>query len=535
MGKPDFPPASFTPPMLGYTGQGAFRYWCQTALPLVYDDSLSYYELLNKVVVYLNNLISDVSNAETNIDSLLTAYNELQDYVNAYFTNIDIQDEINNKLDEMASSGQLTEIISPFIPGLVSEWLNEHITPTTPIIDNTLTISGAAADAEKTGKLIAPVYNSAHTYDVGDYVNYNGTIYKCIIAITTAENWTPGHWTATNAETELTDLKNASKSIHQSIINNLELPFRFSPSSNDPLTIIDDNGNILVRVAEAFDTSKINPSISDYSRYVGINYNFQIIDENGNIGFAIVNGLAITNQRLSGKKLSILGDSISTFQDYIPNGYATYYPHGNLDKVYETWWYKLAEELNMTILKNASWSGSRVSGDSQGNAYAGCSTARISDLADNDETPDIIIVYISTNDWANNVPIGNFTNKSSIPDEGTITEISKAYALMLYKIRTTYPDATVYCVTNLEGRSATSGADYPITNSNGETIHDVNHAITEIAHIFGCHVIDLNVSGIHFWNLANYTVDQRLHPNEKGAEIIKEVIKLDLIKTYHNI
>ena len=51
-------PADFTPTMKGYTGQGAFRFWCQTVLPLVYDDSLSYYELLNKVVVYLNNTIS---------------------------------------------------------------------------------------------------------------------------------------------------------------------------------------------------------------------------------------------------------------------------------------------------------------------------------------------------------------------------------------------------------------------------------------------------------------------------------------------
>ena len=33
-----------------YSGQGAFRYWCQTVLPITYDDSLSYYELLNKVV-----------------------------------------------------------------------------------------------------------------------------------------------------------------------------------------------------------------------------------------------------------------------------------------------------------------------------------------------------------------------------------------------------------------------------------------------------------------------------------------------------
>ena len=34
-----------------------FRYWCYKVLPLVYDDSLSYYEVLCKVVDYINKLI----------------------------------------------------------------------------------------------------------------------------------------------------------------------------------------------------------------------------------------------------------------------------------------------------------------------------------------------------------------------------------------------------------------------------------------------------------------------------------------------
>lgn len=34
-----------------------FKFWCYKVLPLVYDDSLSYYEVLCKVVNYINNLI----------------------------------------------------------------------------------------------------------------------------------------------------------------------------------------------------------------------------------------------------------------------------------------------------------------------------------------------------------------------------------------------------------------------------------------------------------------------------------------------
>ena len=81
----NFPAADFTPQLVGYTGQGAFRFWCQKVLPLVYDDSLSYYELLNKVVHYLNNVISDVSNAETNIDNIVKSFEDLQNYINEYF------------------------------------------------------------------------------------------------------------------------------------------------------------------------------------------------------------------------------------------------------------------------------------------------------------------------------------------------------------------------------------------------------------------------------------------------------------------
>lgn len=80
----NFPAADFLPQLSGYTGQAQFRFWCQKVLPLVYDDSLSYYELLGKVVVYLNSVISDVSSAESNIDELATAFKLLQEYVNDY-------------------------------------------------------------------------------------------------------------------------------------------------------------------------------------------------------------------------------------------------------------------------------------------------------------------------------------------------------------------------------------------------------------------------------------------------------------------
>lgn len=104
--------ANFTPTFNEYTEQHPFRFWCQTVLPSVYDDSLSYYELLNKVVEQLNVVISNETNLEGNVQGLLTAYNQLQEYVNTYFDNLDVQAEIDAKLDKMVTDGTFDTIIN---------------------------------------------------------------------------------------------------------------------------------------------------------------------------------------------------------------------------------------------------------------------------------------------------------------------------------------------------------------------------------------------------------------------------------------
>ena len=47
-----------------------FKFWCQKVLPLVYDDSLSYYEVLCKVVKYINELIDSDKEIVDEIDKL---------------------------------------------------------------------------------------------------------------------------------------------------------------------------------------------------------------------------------------------------------------------------------------------------------------------------------------------------------------------------------------------------------------------------------------------------------------------------------
>ena len=78
-------------------------------------DALTDYGLLCKVVEYLNKVINQTNINSEQVEELSTAFNSLKSYVDNYFDNLDVQDEINTKLEAMAASGQLAEIISQYL------------------------------------------------------------------------------------------------------------------------------------------------------------------------------------------------------------------------------------------------------------------------------------------------------------------------------------------------------------------------------------------------------------------------------------
>lgn len=63
-----------------------FKYWCYKVLPLVYDDSLSYYEVLCKVVTYINNMIDNLKDVGNDVTSLQAALKEVQDWISNFDT-----------------------------------------------------------------------------------------------------------------------------------------------------------------------------------------------------------------------------------------------------------------------------------------------------------------------------------------------------------------------------------------------------------------------------------------------------------------
>lgn len=93
------------------------KFWCQKVLPLVYDNSLSYYEVLCKLVDYLNQVIDAlntqdedlkqyVDNAISNLTEnwLKTVYNILNSYTNEFDEKLENQNQdLQNQIAEQTA------------------------------------------------------------------------------------------------------------------------------------------------------------------------------------------------------------------------------------------------------------------------------------------------------------------------------------------------------------------------------------------------------------------------------------------------
>ena len=95
--------------------------WVETNIqPAFYDkesgsvlqQTARMYAKVNCLVRMFNKLSKDTK--ET-VDEYIAKFVELKDFVDTYFENLDVQEEINNKLDDMAEQGQLADIISQYL------------------------------------------------------------------------------------------------------------------------------------------------------------------------------------------------------------------------------------------------------------------------------------------------------------------------------------------------------------------------------------------------------------------------------------
>lgn len=94
-----------------------FVWFCMNNFPFIEEtlDEINEWNLLCKVVGKLNEVIAKCNETGQQVQELTELFNQLQDYVEHYFDNLDIQEEVNNKLDEMVKDGTLQEIVETYL------------------------------------------------------------------------------------------------------------------------------------------------------------------------------------------------------------------------------------------------------------------------------------------------------------------------------------------------------------------------------------------------------------------------------------
>lgn len=225
-----------------------------------------------------------------------------------------------------------------------------------------------------------------------------------------------------------------------------------------------------------------------------------------------------------GKQFSILGDSISTLDCFNPKGYNVFFKDDNCMKanVYEindTWWGKVIDFFGGELLVNNSWSGSRVTKLPSSDTLfpSGCSDERTNGLHINNVKPDIIIVYLGTNDWANGVETEyvDYLGEDITPSSNAFLQ---AYQMMIDKIKTNYQNSEIWCCTlNSTYMSSNPKFSFPETYK-GSFVEDYNDVIRDVAKNYKCKLIDL-----YSFKTPYDTIDGS-HPNERGMSTLATLI-----------
>ena len=225
----------------------------------------------------------------------------------------------------------------------------------------------------------------------------------------------------------------------------------------------------------------------------------------------------------NGKYFSVLGDSISALEGTIPEGYKPFYTasNSNATNVCESsdiWWGKVIDYVGAKLLVNSSFSGSRVSSQ-DGSFPAGISRERITSLAKDGRTPDVIIVNLGFNDWAYGVPL-KAVAKSKIP---ITSYFDFSYFNMLLALEKEYPQAEIWCMTlDYSFMPSNMSFQFPFVK-NGVHIDAFNNVIRNAAKDNSRRLIDV------YSNSMPYSSVDGSHPDADGMMMLARSVCLCLM------
>lgn len=232
------------------------------------------------------------------------------------------------------------------------------------------------------------------------------------------------------------------------------------------------------------------------------------------------------------KKLSVMGDSISTFKGFSPDDYNPFYMSGShgLPNASYSYWGIVAREKGWGLSTINAWGGSQVAYKEGRTEIPMCDDRRAGNLAANG-TPDVIIILGGTNDFGHGVPVGTWAGDDDLPE--VENNFRAAYARMLMKIHSYYPLAKVYCCTLINRE--TDLVPGSMEKKYGQYLTAFNTAIRQIAPMLNCTLIDLESCGMNQYNMETFMSDydptdhHAVHPNIAGHELMAKRILNSLI------
>ncbi len=157
------------------------------------------------------------------------------------------------------------------------------------------------------------------------------------------------------------------------------------------------------------------------------------------------------------KDIVIFGDSYSSFNGFIPEGYSYWYSESgraetDVKAVFETWWYQLSRELDLNIVRNDSWSGSTIGFTGYGGEDLSGEKSFIARLLKLEaegffnEKIDTVLIFGGTNDaWAN-APLGELKLEGFERDD--FYYVIPAICFFISRIKKNLPDANIVFVIN---------------------------------------------------------------------------------------
>ena len=180
--------------------------------------------------------------------------------------------------------------------------------------------------------------------------------------------------------------------------------------------------------------------------------------------------------------VSILGDSYSTFEGFIPKENEIWYfnkldtQKTDVNEVEQTWWWQVIKNAGYKLGVNNSWSGATICNEGYNDEdYTPRSFVTRSAQLGSLGCPDIILVCGATNDnWAN-VKMGDYEYDNwTRPD---LYYFRPALAKMFVNLQQHYPNTKIYFILNSELKKEINESVRTVCRHYGIpliTLHDID-------------------------------------------------------------